>query len=177
MTHRFQYFVAFVFILAAAMSRLLPHLPNFTPIAALGLFGGVYFDKKFATIVPLAALVISDYVIGFHSLIGWVYGSFLAISLMGMWLKNHKSAGTIAWSTLAGSVLFFIVTNFGVWVSGYYPHTVDGFIACYVAAIPFFRNTLAGDFFYVTVLFGSYELVRYFVMKQTASLQSVSHIE
>lgn len=171
MAQRFQYITAFIVILAAAMSRVLPHPPNFTPIAALGLFGGFYFDKKFATIVPLAALFISDCFIGFHSLMIWVYGSFLAISFMGMWLKNHKSIVAITGTTLSGSILFFIVTNFGVWVSGYYPHTVDGFVACYVAAIPFFRNTLAGDFFYVAVLFGSYELIRYLVMKYINALQ------
>jgi hypothetical protein len=104
-------------------------------------------------------------------ILSWVYGSFLAISVMGMWLKKHKSIRAVVGTTLAGSILFFIVTNFGVWASGYYPHTVDGFIACYGAAIPFFRNTLAGDFFYVAVLFGSYELIRHLVLKYINALQ------
>ena len=159
MSQRHHYIFAFILILAAAMSRVLPHPQNFAPIGALALFGGAYFNKKFATIVPLAALLAYDYFIGFHALMVWVYGSFFAVSLMGMWLKNHKSVGVIAGTTLAGSILFFVVTNFGVWAAGYYPQTTEGLVACYIAAIPLFHNTVAGDLFYVAVLFGAYELL------------------
>ncbi len=168
MNTRYQYLIAFAMILAASLSRLLPHPPNFAPIAALALFGGTYFDKKFATIVPLAAMLVSDYFIGFHSMMVWVYGSFFAISFIGIWLHHHKSTRNVVGGTLAGSILFFVMTNFGVWVGGYYPFTLEGFVTCYVAAIPFFRNTLAGDFFYVAVLFGMYEVVLRFVSQRSA---------
>ncbi len=147
-----------VLILAAAFSRLIPHPMNFAPITAIALFGGIYFDRRVAPLLPLTALMISDYFLGFYSGIVWVYGAFLLVTLLGMSVARKKSLVTIAGSTVAGSLLFFVVTNFGVWQSGMlYPMTMSGFIECYAAAIPFFRNAIAGDLFYVTVLFGSYE--------------------
>ena len=155
-----RYAFTFCVILAAALSRLLPHPPNVAPITALALFGAVYLDKKHALIVPLAAMLISDFFIGFYTGMIWVYGSFAAIGLLGIWLRNHPGIGTTIGATMTGSVLFFIVTNFGVWLSSQvaYPHSLAGCVACYTAAIPFFRNTLIGDFGYVVVLFGLYEL-------------------
>lgn len=151
-------FLLFLAILAV-FSRLIPHPVNFTPIAALALFGGVYFERKFAFILPLTVLFVSDWFIGFYDGIGWVYGSFMVIGLLGLWLKNHKSLGSTASVTLAGSAIFFILTNFGFWLaSGIYPPTFDGLVSCYVAAIPFVRNTIAGDLFYVALLFGVTEL-------------------
>ena len=99
-------------ILAAALSRLLPHPANFTPLAAMALAGGVYFNKRIALIVPLAALVISDLFIGFHNTILFVYGSFILIGLMGLWLKSHKKPLPIFGAALLSSILFFIVTKF-----------------------------------------------------------------
>ena len=156
-----KYLFTFVMILLAALSRLLPHPPNFTPITALALFGAVYLDKKHTFIVPMAALLISDYFLGFYAGVVWVYACFLAIGCIGLWLRNHRSAGMAIGGTFAGSVLFFIVTNFGMWLSsGIYPHTTAGFVDCYVPAIPFFRNTLLGDAVYVGAMFGLYELMK-----------------
>ncbi|MDD8018449.1 MAG: hypothetical protein PHP42_08750 [Bacteroidota bacterium] len=155
-----RYAVAFGLIFVAALSRLVPHPLNFTPIAAMALFGAVYFNKRFAFIVPIAALAISDYILGFYTEMYFVYASFILIGFIGLWLKNRKSIFTVGGTTLASSVLFFVVTNFGVWLTGtMYTKDIAGLTECYVAAIPFFRNTLAGDFFYVAVLFGVYELV------------------
>jgi hypothetical protein len=151
----------FLLLLAAlaVFSRLIPHPANFTPIAALALFGGVYFDKKYAFILPLAVLLVSDAIIGFYDGIAWVYGSFLIIGLLGLWLRKHKTLGSTAVATVAGSAIFFVLTNFGYWLSGtLYPLTPAGLASCYVAAIPFVRNTLAGDLFYVAILFGITEL-------------------
>jgi hypothetical protein len=148
-------------VLAAAFFRILPHPANVTPIAAMALAGGVYLDRRFALVLPLVALVLSDLVIGFHATIPYVYGSFLAIGLVGLWLRSHKSFWWVAGGTLAGSVLFFIVTNFGVWVSAgeaAYPQTWAGLMACYVAALPFFRNTVLGDLASVGVLFTMFEV-------------------
>ncbi len=149
-----------ILILAAAVFRFLPHPPNVTPLAAMALAGGVYLDRRFALIIPLIALAFSDMVIGFHATIPFVYGSFLLIGLFGLWLRSHKSLAATAGATVLGSVLFFVVTNFGVWMTGGgwgYPMTLDGLVACYAAAIPFFRNTLIGDAVSVTVLFGLFE--------------------
>jgi len=151
--------IGIVLVLAAAFSRLIPHPMNFAPITAIALFGGMYFDKRFAPVLPFAALIISDYFLGFYDGIVWVYGSFLVVTMLGMFASNKKSIGVVAGSTFAGSFLFFLVTNFGVWQSGFmYPLTMSGLIDCYIAALPFFRNAIAGDVFYVTVLFGVYEL-------------------
>jgi len=161
-----KYTVAFVLIFGAAMSRLIPHVPNFTPLAAIALFGGFYFDKKFAFIAPLAAMLVSDYFIGFSSDWMFVYGSLAAIAAMAVMMQSRKSAAVVAGTTLASSVLFFVVTNFGVWVmQAWYPKTAAGLAECYIMAVPFFRNTVAGDLFYVAAMFGVYELVSMLVSK------------
>ena len=148
-------------ILAAAASRLLPHPPNFTPIAALALFGGAYFGaKRWALLVPLAAMLLSDLVIGFHPLLPVVYGSFALIVSIGFWLRTRRRPLPIAGAALASSLLFFLVTNFGVWALGsLYPKTLQGLLVCYAAAIPFFQNTLFGDAVYTVALFGSFRLI------------------
>jgi hypothetical protein len=158
-----SFLLAVLLVVFAALSRFLPHPDNFTPIAAMALFGGVYFGRRYAFIVPLAAMVVSDYFIGFHNTILYVYGSFILVGLIGIWLQKHKSVGWIFGATLTGSVLFFVVTNFGVWVTGAYPQTFNGLVECYVAAIPFFRNTVLGDLLYVAVLFGLYESAVHFL--------------
>ena len=157
--------IAVVLILVAAFSRLIPHPPNFTPLAAMALAGGVYLDRRFALLVPLLALFLTDAILGFHDLMAFVYGSFLAIGLLGLWLHNHKKPVMVFGSALASSVLFFIVTNFGVWAMDgtLYPKTLAGLIECYTLAIPFFRNTVFGDVLYTGILFGLFELVFRFV--------------
>jgi hypothetical protein len=170
-----RYVVAFTLILLAAFSRVIPHPANFTPITAIALFGAAYLDKRSAFIIPIIAMLVSDYFIGFHSGIAWVYGSFLAIACIGLLLRKRRTVPMILGASVAGSVLFFLVTNFGVWITpaGLYPHTQAGLIACYAAAIPFFRNTLGGDLFFVTVLFGLYALVERLFFKPTAVPASV----
>lgn len=157
---------ASVLILAAALSRLIPHPPNFTPLAAMALAGGVYLDKRFALLVPVLALFFSDAILGFHNLMAFVYGSFLAIGFLSLWLRSHKKPVIVFGSALASSVLFFIVTNFGVWAmdgATLYPKTLAGLMECYTLAIPFFRNTLLGDLLYTGALFGLFEFVNRFV--------------
>lgn len=152
--------VAAGIVLIAALSRLLPHPPNFTPVAAIALAGGVYMNKRYATIIPLVALVLSDAIIGFHNTVYYVYGSFVLIGLIGLWLKSHKKAPIVFGGVLLSSVLFFLITNFGVWSAGdgtIYPKSFAGLIECYTAGIPFFRNTLLGDVVYTAVLFGIFE--------------------
>jgi len=156
---------AFSLILLAVLSRLLPHAPNVAPITALALFSGVYLESKYAFTVPLAAMFISDLFIGFYHGMEWVYGSFLCIGFIGLWLRKHPGAVTTAGASVAGSILFFVVTNFGVWASSQvtYPYTFAGLMQCYAAAIPFFRNTLIGDLAYVSAMFGAFALARRYV--------------
>lgn len=151
-----RFLVLISLILLSAATRLIPHPPNFSPIGAMALFGGASFaQKRWAFVVPLMALFVSDWVLGFHQLMPVVYGSFALIVCIGFWLRRRRTVVPIAGAALASSVLFFLLTNFGVWALGFrYPKTWDGFVACYVAAIPFFQNTLLGDAVYATVLFG-----------------------
>ena len=170
-----RYGVAFLLIVVAAFSRLLPHPSNFTPVAAIALFGGVYLDKRLALVVPILAMVVSDYFIGFYGGMYWVYGSFVLIGVIGLWLRNHKKPLPILGGTLASSILFFVVTNFGVWMTpgSIYTKTWSGLVECYMAAIPFFRNTLGGDVIFVAVLFGVYELMLVYVKQMVTDRQAV----
>jgi hypothetical protein len=148
-------------ILIAAALRLVPHWPNFTPIGAMALFGGAYFGKRaLAFAAPLGALLVSDAVLGFHAGMPFVYGSVALIVLLGWAIAKRITPLSIAVAALASSVLFFAITNFGTWLaSGMYPPTLTGLAACYVAAIPFFQNTLAGDLAFSALLFGGFALL------------------
>lgn len=143
-------------IFGAAMLRVLPHPPNFTPIAAMALFGGaVLADKRWAIGIPLLAMIASDWIIGFHSLAPLVYLAFIAMVFMGTFLTERRRPVPIAAVGCAASVFFFVVSNFGVWALGtLYPRTFDGLAACYLAALPFFQNTLLGTLCYSALLFG-----------------------
>ncbi len=147
-------------ILVAAALRLLPHPPNFTPIAAMALFGGAYLGRRWlAFAAPLGALLLSDLVLGFYAELVFVYLSTAAIVAIGWALAKRRTVLAVGLAALAGSVLFFAVTNFGVWlVMDYYPKTLAGLASCYVAAIPFFQNTLAGDLVFSALLFGGFAL-------------------
>jgi hypothetical protein len=147
-------------ILATAASRLIPHPPNFTPIAALALFGGASFvDNRAAFIVPLAGLFLSDLVLGFYAISPVVYGSFALIVCVGFWVRRRQTVWRIAGAAVATAVVFFILTNLGVWaLSTLYPKTLTGLAECYVVAIPFFRNTLLSDLLYSGLLFGGLAL-------------------
>jgi hypothetical protein len=152
-------------ILVAVLMRLLPHPPNFTPIAAMALFGGVYLNKKYAFAIPLGAMFISDIFLGFHSAMPYVYGSFILTGAIGLWLKNHKSAKNIICASLISSILFFLITNFGVWAGGWYPQNLNGLLESYIMGIPFFKNTVLGDLIYTGVFFGAYELVQLLIAR------------
>jgi len=148
-------------VFAAAALRVAPHPMNFAPIGALALFGGAYFSSKRAAIaIPLLSLVAGDIFVGLHRLIPYVYASFLVSVAIGFWLRRKRSLPRIGAATLAGAVQFFLLTNFALWVSsiGSYPKTAGGLVSCYLAGIPYFWNTLAGDGFYVVLLFGGMAL-------------------
>ena len=155
--------MSYFFIFLGAALRFIPHSANFAPIGAMALFGGAKINKKYALIIPLAAMLISDYFIGFYSwqVMASVYASFLIYGLLGLWARKNESWLKIGGATLAGSVLFFLITNGAVWAFGsMYPHDLAGLISCYAAGLPFWRNTLLGDIFFTAVFFSAYELAR-----------------
>ncbi len=147
-------------VIAAALSRLVPHPPNFTAIGSLALFGGACFEGALAAyLVPLAAMLLSDAVIGFHRGMPVIYLCFLLTTLLGRRMQGRRSIGLVAKMSCLSSVLFYAVSNFGVWAGGsMYPHTAQGLALCYAAAIPFFGNTLAGTMIYSAVLFAAADL-------------------
>ena len=158
-------------ILMAAAARIINaemHLYNLAPVAALGLFSGAIIkDKRFAYIMPLLAMFIADLyftlftnVNGFYGLEQvFVYGGMALVTLLGTKMKNTGATRVLGFS-LAGSVVFFIVSNFGSYLSGMWGYGFDGFIKTYVMAIPFFQNTLVGDLVGCTLLFGLYAMAQ-----------------
>ena len=152
-------------ILLAAALRLVPHPPNFTPVAAMALFGGAYLGRRaLAFAAPLGALLLSDLVLGFYPELAFVYLSTALTVVIGWALAKRRTVVGVGLAALVGAILFFVVTNFGVWlVMDYYPKTLAGLAACYVAAIPFFQNTLAGDLVFSALLFGGFALAERWV--------------
>ena len=171
---RFLAFAVVVgFILIGAALRLVPHPFNFSPIGAMGLFGGAYASvfagasggllvvrKSLAVLLPLATLFLSDLVLGFHITMPAVYGAFVVVTCLGFVLGPKASALRIGLMALASSIVFFVITNFAVWAqSRMYARSFEGLVECYTLAIPFFQNTLAGDLCFSAVLFGSYAIL------------------
>ena len=162
-------------IIFAAFTRLIPHPPNFTPIIAMGLFGGAYLkDRRIALIIPLLAMIAADIFLGYHGTMLWVYGSLIFITIIGMLLKNRTTLINCTAATIGGSLLFFLLTNLGVWISsGFYPKSAAGLLTCYSMALPFFGNTLAGAVFYSSVMFIGYEQIRkYFQIAKPDTIQN-----
>lgn len=156
---RFVFISIAVFV--AAISRIFPHIPNFTPIAAMALFGAACMNNKvLAVAVPLLAMIISDAIIGFHNTMIYVYVSFGIISLIGFGLRNRVKPANIFVASLISSILFFLVTNFGVWMSIGATNGATGLVGTYTLGVPFFRMTLLGDLFYNTILFGALYLAQ-----------------
>lgn len=152
-------FIALFFIAAFAM-RLLPHPSNFIPIGAFALFSGVYIKSKWGLIIPIVLMLATDMIIGLHSVILFTWGSFAIFGVIGWWIRKNKNVFRIAGGTLAGAVIFYLITNFAVWMfTPLYAKTLAGLTQSYYMAIPFFRNSLVGDLFYVGIFFGMYEVV------------------
>ncbi len=169
-----EFSIISLLILIGVILRLLPHPPNFTPILAIALFGGVYFSRKIAFILPIAAMVISDVFIGYYEvkLMAAVYGSFLLCVVLGFWLKKNKNWQTIFGSSVLSALIFFLLTTFAVWAfPPWYVKIFSGIIQCYLMALPFFKNTLLGNLFYVTIFFGVYEMVEIWIRKKNRTLK------
>jgi hypothetical protein len=147
-------------IVCAAALRLVPHPPNFTPIGAMALFAGATLPRRaMAVAAPLLALLVSDLVLGFYAGMEVVYLSTALVVAIGWLVAARRTVVSIAAAALASSVAFFLITNFGVWLSsGMYARSASGLAACYTAALPFFQNSVAGDLFYSALLFGGFAL-------------------
>lgn len=144
-------------ILVACFSRLIPHAPNFTAIGAMAIFAGAQLDsKRVAVFVPLMALFLSDLLIGFHSTMIFVYASVAIIALIGKWGWNRWQWKGLAGLSLVSSLLFFLITNLGVWLTGGYEHSLQGLMTCYAMAIPFFETQIMGDLCFTGLIFGTF---------------------
>jgi hypothetical protein len=143
-------------ILFAAILRVVPHPWNLTPVGAMALFSGaVIRNRVMAFVFSLLAMLAGDLIVGFHILMPVVYASFLISTALGLWLRERRSSARLGGVVLLGAIQFFLITNFGVWAFlNSYPKTFAGLMACYAAGVPFFWNTLAGDFCYSALLFG-----------------------
>ena len=144
------WFIGFALLLG--LSKIIPHPPNFTPILAVGIFAPLLTGKwQTALPITLGAMLIGDLYWGLHQYMAWTYASVALVSIIA--LRFSLLANCIV-----GPVLFFLITNFGVYTSGYYGYTLEGLIACYIAAIPFFHMTLLGTLFYTVIFYSVYKL-------------------
>ena len=165
-----------IIILLAAFTRIMPHPPNFSPMAAIGLFGAAHFAKKWqAFLIPLIGIWISDLVINnfiysshssnfvwFYDGFYWQYISYILIIFAGLFIFNRGISITkTVGGMISSSGIFFLVSNFGVWAGGtMYPKNFGGLITCYAAGVPFIHNTIISDVLFTTVLFGTYYLLQ-----------------
>jgi len=163
--------VAYGVVLVAVLSRFVPHLPNFSPVFAALLFGGAHLKRRDAIWYPLVLLAASDFVlttlvyrmnIGLDQ--GTIWLGFAVVAMIGYSLRTRENVPTIFVAAVAGPTAFFLISNFGVWLGGHgarmYPATWDGLMACYMAALPFFRNSLVATAAYTALLFGANEIYR-----------------
>ncbi|HUY14992.1 MAG TPA: DUF6580 family putative transport protein [Terriglobia bacterium] len=162
--------MAYLFVIAAVIFRIVPHPWNVTPLAAMFLFSGATFRNRVQSLaVPFAALLVSDFAVDrflYHGAYAWfspyTWSGFLLIGLIGWVLHSKITLRRVATASIVGSVSFFFLTNFGVWAAGgLYPHNFAGLTDCYVAGLPFFRNTILGDLAWSGILFGTYEWVNH----------------
>ncbi len=150
--------LAISLILVGILLRFMPHAYNFTPVAAIALFSGVYLKRKYAIIVPLVLMAVSDIFIGMHNVVIFTWGSFILAALIGILIRKNKSAARILGGSLAASLVFFVVSNFGVWLMGWYPLNLKGLVDCYVMALPFLRDFTVSTLIYSVLFFSAYEL-------------------
>ena len=136
-------------LLVLSASRFIPHPPNFTSLIALSFYVPALFGLRYIPVVVLTFLI-TDLFIGFHSTILFTWGSVILIGLISKFLRNtifSRLSGS-----LLGAITFFVVTNFGVWASGFYGYSLEGFIQCYILAIPFFTHTIISTVMFSVII-------------------------
>ncbi len=153
--------VPFVFIVLGFLSRVIIHIPNFTPIIAIALFSGIYFKKTYSVLLPVLILIVSDLFLGVHATMPFTWGSVLLIAWIGDRMRGKNNFQNTFWVSVASSLLFFFITNLGVWlVSGLYPLGWNGLSECFILALPFFRNELLATLIYTFIFFSAYEAIK-----------------
>jgi hypothetical protein len=153
-----RFWLALALIVVGVVCRVVPHPWNFAPIGAIALFGGAKFERRaLGILVPLLTMLIGDAIIGFHSAMPVIYATYALIAVIGTLLRNRESIPAVGGAALLSSTIFFITTNFDVWARGtMYAKTGAGLVTCYVAAIPYFGNTLASDLLFTAIFFGAF---------------------
>lgn len=148
-------------VVVAVIGRLIPHAANVTPLYAVALFAAAYFPRRWALAVPVAAMIVSDLLIGMHATVAFTWSGLFIFAVCGFALRGRVTALRTVAAAAGGALVFFAWTNFGVWlVSGMYPHTFPGLVACYTLALPFLRNSLLGDVAYTGLFFAAFEWYR-----------------
>lgn len=171
-------FAIYLLIILGVITRFLPHPANFTAIGAVALFAGLYLPKRHAVILPLIIMLVSDIFLGFYSwpIMFSVYIGFVMMGYIGIKTQGNKTITTVALGTILGSFIFFLLTNAAVWMfTPLYPHNLTGLFTSYYMAIPFWRNMLLGDIFYVALLVGGYEMVMY--LKNRREAQAIKLVQ
>lgn len=155
-----RFWLTLALVAVGVICRVVPHPWNFAPIGAIALFGGARFERReFGILVPLMTMLIGDVFIGFHSAMPVIYATYALIAVIGMFLRERESVPAIGGCALLSSTLFFITTNFDVWARGTtYAKTASGLVTCYVAAIPYFGNTIASDLLFTAIFFGAFAI-------------------
>jgi hypothetical protein len=174
-----EHLMSYLVVLLAVLTRFIPHMPNFSPVFGALLFGGAHLKRRDAIWYPLALLAVSNIVLTtlmYRMRLGWgqsiTWLGFAVVALIGCWLRNRESVARIGVAALAGPTAFFLISNLGVWLSWrIYPATWDGLVACYLAGVPFYRNSLLASIVYTAVLFGANEIYR----RRHIALRSTAH--
>ena len=156
-----RFWLALTLVVVGVVLRVMPHPWNFAPIGAIALFGGARFDRRYFAIgIPLLTMFVGDAFIGFHSLMPVIYATYALIAVIGMFLRDRTTIPAIGGGVLLSSTIFYLTTNFAVWAMGTtYAKSAAGLVACYIAAIPFFGNTLASDAIYAAIFFGTFAVM------------------
>lgn len=167
----YQLLIAALLVAVGIGLRLVPHIPNFAPVAAIALFAGALLGWRMAIWLSLIIMAVSDLFIGFYSGFYFTWIGFLLIAVFGVSLRNSHFLTRVSAGAVGGGMIFYLVSNFGVWLtSTMYPLTFAGLLQSYAMGIPFFRTSLLANLFYAAVLFGSYEVVRYMVVHRRKSV-------
>lgn len=167
-----------ILVVFATLMRLLPHPANFTPMSSVALFGGANLKKRYALIIPIVSLMLSDIIIGFDSLESrlTVYGAFLFIGLIGLLLRKRQNFSTIVGASVFSSVAFFLITNFVFFYPAtMYTHDFAGMMQSYYNALPFLRNMMLGDLLYTGLLFGSFSLAKHLTETRSRAIIRVGN--
>ena len=148
-------------IILLALSRLIPHPPNFTPILGMAVFSGAIINRKIvAYLVPLAAMFISDLYLGLHSGMPIIYFTLAICVLIGTFIESRVTILNSILGITAGVLIFYLITNFTVWYgSGMYENSFSGLITCYVMGLPFLQNTFISSLIYGMGAFLIYEVI------------------